>query len=54
MHTKSNETLVEFVEKKMASLTEDLIKRGLLTSDAMIDIVQEKVNVAIQELKEVC
>jgi len=54
MHFKPNEKLVDFVEKHMSGLTEDLVKRGLLTSDTMIDIVQEKVNVAIQEFKEAC
>ena len=45
--------LVKFVEQRMAGLTKDLIKRGVLTSDAMIDYVEEKIKSTLQELKTV-
>lgn len=53
MHTKTNENLVNFVEKQMSNLIEDLIKRGILTSVIMVDYVEEKIESVLQELKEV-
>lgn len=51
MITKSNEKMVNFVENQMSSLTEDLIKRGILTSNVMIDYVEEKIEEVLQEMK---